>query len=255
MELSETPARGLGLIGVGTLVGIWFVAADILHVDPLLLPPLKDTVRRLYSLVASESLAIDLAYTLRRWLTGYALALVTGVPVGLLLGSSRRLYACSEFLLDFFRSLPVTALFPLFMLIWGVRGEESKLAMVYTACFFPIVLASIYGVRHSNPLRARMAQTFGATRAQIFRTITFFEAMPSVAVGARTALSGSLIVCILTEMFIGTDLGVGTRLFEAYSRSLPADLFAMILVLGLIGYSANQLFILIERRFLFWAGR
>lgn len=255
MRADVSAPHWLRMIGPAVFIAAWVVVGDFVRLDPLLLPPLRDTLHRLASLFHNEGLSVDVGYTTRRWLEGYGMALLGGIPVGLALGTSRRLYVSSEFVLEFLRSLPVTALFPLFLLIWGIRGDGSKLAMIFTAAFFPIVIASVYGVVHANPARARMARTFGATGRQIFFTVTLFEALPSIAVGARTALSGSLIVCIVTELFIGTEHGVGTRLFEAYSRSLPADLFAMLLVLGLLGWCANLGFVALERRVLWWVGR
>ena len=92
-------------------------------------------------------------------------------------------------------------MFPLFLLLFGM-GNAGKVAMVFTAAVFVILLNSAYGVSHSSPARARMAQTFGASGWQIFRHITLFEALPHTLVGMRTALSLSLIVVIVSEMFI-----------------------------------------------------
>lgn len=149
----------------------------------------------------------------------------------------------------------MTALFPLYLLIWGITGDASKRAMVFTAAVFPVLLASISGTVHASHNRAQAARTLGANPLQIFWSIRFFEALPSIAVGARTALSTALIVAILTELWIGTEVGIGARLFEAYSRSATPDLYAILLIVGFLGYSTNKLCLMLESRLIFWTGK
>lgn len=252
--MSRHTDRWLFLVGPSFVALAWFLLSVSGWVSPLLLPKPGVALSRLLELTLSGAIGPDIVGTGRRWLGGYAFGIVVGVPFGLLIGSSRVVYRSTEFVIEFFRALPVTALFPLFLLAFGI-GDTSKLAMVFTATFFIAILNSSYGVSHATEARARMALAFGATRTQVFRTITFFEAAPQILVGMRTALSISLIVIVLAEMQIGADKGLGQRLFDAYSRNATPDLYAVMLVLGVIGYVSNRLFVLAERRLVFWAGR
>jgi NitT/TauT family transport system permease protein len=172
----------------------------------------------------------------------------------MVVGSSRRVYASVEFLIEFFRALPVTALFPLFLLAFGIE-DASKIAMVFTATFFPVLINSAAGCFNSSDVRLRVARVFGASRLQRFRTIVFFEAAPQIMVGLRTALSTSLIVVVLAEMMIGAAGGTGQRLYDAYARNDAVEIFAVIIVLGTIGYLTNGSLFRLERRLVFWAGQ
>ena len=236
------------------LIFLWFALSYLHLVSPLLLPSPVSTVKRLLEVLFSGDLIPDIKATGYRWASGYALGILAGVPIGITLGLSKRLYESVEFLLDFFRSLPVTALFPLFLLAFGI-GDGSKIAMVFASAIFVIILNSAYGVQHATKTRIKMAKSFGATDWQIFRMIVFFESLPGTLVGMRVALSLSLIVVIVSEMFIGTKFGLGQRIFDAYSRNYVAELYAVVLFIGIIGYLLNKIFVRFEQRVVFWAGR
>jgi NitT/TauT family transport system permease protein len=195
----------------------------------------------------------DLGASLLRWLVGFGLGCVIGMPVGLLVGNSLAAYKASFPLIDFLRSLPVTALFPLFLLIFGI-GEASKMAMAFTATVFVVILNSAFGAVQASHTRRRAAAVFGASPWQVFYMVVFWEALPQTFVGFRTASSLALIVVIVSEMFIGTQNGIGQRIYDAYSFNLTKDLYAVLLITGLLGFAMNRLFLAGEKRVVFWAG-
>jgi NitT/TauT family transport system permease protein len=100
----------------------------------------------------------------------------------------------------------------------------------------------------------RAATVFGATGWQRFRYVVVWEALPQTLVGMRISVSLALIVVIVSEMFIGGQKGLGERVFEAYSSNLTTDLYAVLIVTGLLGFAMNRLFLLIETRLVFWTG-
>jgi ABC-type nitrate/sulfonate/bicarbonate transport system permease component len=171
-----------------------------------------------------------------------------GTPIGLILGVSDTLGRSTSVILDFFRSLPVTAVFPLFLILFGV-GSETIVAMIFFATVFIVIMHAMYGVRSTPDSRRQMAKSFGATEVQIFLHIRSIEAAGQVLIGARTALSLSLIVAIVSEMFIGSNQGLGQRLYLSYQRQSLDDMYAIVLVVGALGYFANRLFVLVERLF------
>jgi NitT/TauT family transport system permease protein len=118
---------------------LWFAVTALRLAPPLLIPSPAAAFGRLYALLISGSLIPDVGASLWRWAAGYALGCAAGVPIGLLIGSSPWLYRSSFPLLDFLRSLPVTALFPLFLLLFGI-GDSSKIAMAFAATVFVVIL-------------------------------------------------------------------------------------------------------------------
>jgi ABC-type nitrate/sulfonate/bicarbonate transport system permease component len=241
-------------IGIFSVLLIWWTISITGIVSPLLLPPPLAVGQNLTSLLLNGTLNNDISSTVYRFAIGYTGGVISGIPIGLLMGMSRLSYQLLEFPVDFFRSIPVTALFPLFLLCFGI-GDASKIAMVWMAVIFIIIVNAAYGVIQAPKKRLQMARSFRANRLQIFRDIIIWESIPQIVVGMRIALSTALIVVIVGEMFIGTQYGIGQRLYDAYSKSLTEELYSMILIVGTIGYLANKLFLLAEQKLLFWVGK
>lgn len=241
----------LPLAGALTLVVIWQIIAVTIGQQSRLVPTPGSACVRWFRMVLSGDLNADVLATLWRWVAGFTLATLAGAPIGLLLGSSNLLYRGSSLVIDFLRSLPVTALFPVFLIFFGV-GTIAMIAMTFSATVFIIIVSAIYGVQSSTLTRRNMALSFGASPSRIFWGISLMEALHHILVGMRTALSLSLVVAIVSEMFIGAEHGLGQRLYLSYQTQHVADLYALILTVGTIGYAANWLFIKAERRIVFW---
>ncbi len=241
-------------IGIFSILLIWWTISTTGIVSPLLLPQPLAVGQNLTGLLLNGTLNNDISSTVYRFAIGYIGGVISGIPIGLLMGISRLSYQLLEFPVDFFRSIPVTALFPLFLLCFGI-GDASKIAMVWMAVIFIIIVNAAYGVIQAPKKRLQMARSFRANRLQIFRDIIIWESIPQIVVGMRIALSTALIVVIVGEMFIGTQYGIGQRLYDAYSKSLTEELYSMILIVGTIGYLTNKLFLLAEQKLLFWVGK
>ncbi len=196
----------------------------------------------------------DIAATLCRTLLGFTLAASLAIPLGLLLGLSVRVYRALEVVVDFFRSLPSTALFPLFLLFFGI-GNLAKVAVAVFVCFWIILVSAADGVIHASKTRYRVAKILGARGWQIALRVTLWEALPHIATGLRVAFPIALIVILVTEMFIGTQGGLGQRIYDAYLTYRVAELYATLIIVGLLGYTLNKLFMLLERKFIHWTGR
>jgi ABC-type nitrate/sulfonate/bicarbonate transport system permease component len=245
----------LQIFGILLIPILWVLAADILQISsPVLLPPLKNVCSRLVALFASGEVLNDISATMIRWGYGFSFGIIAGVFVGLLLGLSSTLRRVFEFPLEFIRSMPVTAIFPLFLIVFGI-GDPSKVAMAFTPTFLLMVVNTSYGVTLVDPTRRKMAAVFGANRSQIFYKILIMDALPQIFVGLRLALAQSLIVTIVSEMFIGTDFGLGQRVYDSYLTNSVSTLYALLIVLGIIGYVANKILVSLESRFIYWTGK
>jgi NitT/TauT family transport system permease protein len=234
---------------------LWLIIADWGKLStPLLLPPLQDVVLRLWELMGSIQFGQDCVATLFRWSVGFGLGAFCGGVVGLILGIQRRWYRFLEFALEFLRAMPVTAIFPLFLILFGI-GDRSKIAMAFLPTFLLVLINGAYGVLHASRARLTMAAVFGANKLQIFCSITFFEALPQLFIGLRLAVSLSLVVTVVSEMFIGSDFGLGQRIYDAYLTNNINTLYAVLIVLGGIGYSLNKMVLWTEHRIVHWVGR
>lgn len=252
--------RALGLLKqrfwVGPLLifAVWWLAAAAQWISPRLLPDPVSTLAVLWGSLADGSIARDFGGTLGRTLAAFAVAATLGVPVGIVLGSDVRIYRSLEFAIDFFRSTPATAMFPLFLLIFGI-GEESKIGVAAFSAWLVIVFNVAYGVMNARPTRILAARVMGASKGRIFRDVMFFESLPQTCVGLRLGVSYALVVIIVAEMFIGASSGMGRRIIDAQQIFDLRQMYASIIATGCLGYALNAFFLTIERTFLDWAGK
>lgn len=170
------------------------------------------------------------------------------------MGYYKKIHDSFEIAVDFFRSLPALALFPLFMYFFGI-GDTAKVVTAIFSCSLIIVVNSIYGVRNVTNTRQIIARLLEASPFEIFKKVILMDALPQVFVGMRTSLSLAVVVIIVTEMFIGTNWGIGHRIFEAQLTYRVAEMYASIIIAGLIGYLLNKGFVLIEGKTAHWSGK
>ncbi len=241
-------------IGPALLVGVWWIAYSAQLVNKDLLPSPFTTIHDTFGEVAAGAFNQDFMSTLSRVGWSIVIAVAAGVPVGIILGAKAAVYRSVEFLIDFFRSTPATAMFPLFLLLFGL-GDAAKIAVAAFAAWLVIVFNVAYGVLNARRTRILAAQSMGASSLRIFGDVIFFETLPQTFVGLRNAVSIALVVIIVAEMFIGATDGLGHRIIDAQiSYELP-DMYGSILVTGALGYGLNLLLLVLEGRLIHWSGR
>jgi NitT/TauT family transport system permease protein len=113
---------------------------------------------------------------------------------------------------------------------------------------------TIYGVRNASIMRRRVAASFGAGYWIIFWKVTLFDALPTIVAGIRTAISLGLIVVMVTEMWMGTERGLGQKIYEWGLMYRVPEMYAAIILAGGLGYCLNKIFVLFESRFIHWRG-
>ena len=250
------PAWGklLPIVGPVLLFIVWDIAVRGGFIKPILLPTPADTIYALITGLAGGPLLTDFLVTVKRTLEAFLIAAVIGVPLGVLLGSNEKAYRSVEFLIDFFRSTPSSALIPLFLLIFGV-SDINKVAIAAFGAFLLVVFNSAYGVINARKQRVMAAKVMGASRWQIFKDVLIWESLQPTFVGLRSAISMALVIVIVAEMFIGSDNGLGHRIIDAQQVLNVKSMYAAILSAGALGYALNILFLFAERRIVHWSGR
>jgi NitT/TauT family transport system permease protein len=241
-------------IGPLLLFAIWWIAFKGHLVNKDLLPSPIDTLRDTALSIAAGKMTADFMHTLVR--VGYSvlIAVVLGVPVGIVLGAKAAIYRSLEFLIDFFRSTPATAMFPLFLLLFGL-GDLAKIAVAAFAAWLVIVFNVAYGVMNARQTRILAARSMGASSLRIFKDVIFFETLPQTFIGLRTAVSLALVVIIVAEMFIGATDGLGHRIIDAQISYTLTEMYGAILITGALGYGLNLALLLVERSLVHWSGK
>ncbi|MEM8794705.1 MAG: ABC transporter permease [Pseudomonadota bacterium] len=242
------------VVGPALLIFVWWIAFQFELVDKNLLPSPVATISDTAVNIVTGDVMADFWFTLWRVLQAFAIATLIGVPLGIVLGADDRIYRSLEFIVDFFRSTPATAMFPLFLLLFGL-GDFSKIAVAAFAALLVILFNVAYGVMNARQTRILAARSMGASRGRIFFDVIFFETLPQTFIGLRTAVSLALVVIIVAEMFIGATDGLGHRIIDAQISYNLTDMYGSILVTGAMGYGLNVFFLLIENRLVHWSGK
>ncbi|MET7833713.1 NitT/TauT family transport system permease protein [Micromonospora sediminicola] len=232
------------------LAAIWEVVPRTGLVDRVFLPPLSEVLVAWWELLRSGQLAEHVGASLTRSLTGLALAVVTAIPLGLLIGWYRPLADLLSPLLEVFRNTAALALLPVFVLILGL-GETSKIALVVYACSWPILLNTIAGVKGVDPLLVRSARSMGLNHLRLFQKVILPASVPTLFTGVRLAGAYSILVLVAAEM-VGAKAGLGYLVnYAQYNFAIP-DMYAGIITISAIGLVVNQLLVAGERRFSTW---
>jgi sulfonate transport system permease protein len=242
----------LPVVGVVGLVAIWSLVTWRQWVDPVLLPSPIATFDSLWRGMEG-TLGFDFLKTVYRTAASTLIAAVIAIPLGIVLGSSERLYRSLEFVIDFFRSTPASAMFPLFLVLFGV-GDETKIAVAAFGAILVILFNVAYGV-NARKTRLLAAKVMGASRWRVLFDVMLLESLPQTFVGLRNGVSLALVIIVVAEMFIGSQDGLGHSVFEAQQLFDMPRMYAAIFAAGALGYGLNLLFLLIERRFVHWSGK
>jgi sulfonate transport system permease protein len=246
--------RLLPAVGPIVLFVVWDLVVRAGLIKAILLPPPLATLQTMIVGLAGGPLLADFAVTVWRTVEAFVIAAAVGMPLGILLGSNEKAYRSVEFLIDFFRSTPSSALIPLFLLIFGV-SDINKVAIAAFGAFLIVVFNSAYGVMNARKQRVMAARVMGASRWQIFKDVLVWESLQPSFVGLRSAVSMALVIVIVAEMFIGSDTGLGHRIIDAQQVLNVKSMYAAILAAGALGYLLNLLFLVLEKRLIHWSGK
>lgn len=242
------------ILGALGFIAVWWAAVLLRVADPVLLPSPAETLRDTIEGFRNGPLLFDTWRTVWRTVQSFLIATAIGVPLGVALGARERVYRAVEFVVDFFRSTPASALFPLFLILFGV-GEGTKIAVAAFGAALVILFNAAYGVMNARPTRVLAARVMGASEARILWDVMLWEAMPQILVGMRSGISLALVIIVVAEMFIGSTDGLGQRVIVAQMLFETGLMYGVIFIAGALGYSLNLLFLMMEKKVVHWAGK
>ncbi len=236
------------VLAFGLAAAAWEAFARSGALPPAITPPVEAIAAALARMILSGALFVHAGYTLGRILLGLSLALVVGVPLGMLMG---RVPAVERFVLPLVSVLspiPSLAWVPLFILWFGL-GNVASIALVVYAAVFPLVLNTWTGVRSVNRLWIRAAEAMGAGPGVVFRRIVLPGALPHVIAGVRQAFARGWIAVVGGEMIAATNWGLGWVIFDS-KEFLDTDvMLGTLVVIGGLGLVFERLvFGALERR-------
>lgn len=237
-------------VAIVVFLVLWELAPRLGWVDPVFLPSFTAVMATFAGLAQDGTLATQAGTSLTRAGAGFAIALVVAVPLGLVIGYYARAAQYLSPFFEIFRNTAALALLPVFILLFGI-GETSKVAIVVYACFFPLLLSAITGVRTVDPLLIRSARSLGIGRVALFGKVILPSAVPTVFTGIRMAATSSILVLIAAEM-VGAKAGLGFYItYTQFNFQIP-EMYAGIVAIALVGVCVNAVLVSVERRLSRW---
>ena len=192
----------------------------------------------------------DILPSLERLLAGWLLAVVLGIALGTAIGLRRNLADYLNPIVEFLRSLPPPALIPPFLVVLGI-GSGMKIVLIAVGVVWPILLNTIDGVRTVDPTLLDTGRAFQVGRLRRLTMIVLPAAAPKIFAGLRLSLSLSLILMVISEM-VAASAGIGYQIVQAQRSFAMTQMWAGILLLGVLGYALNSGLLIFERRALAW---
>lgn len=213
-------------------------------------PPLERILAKFVELWFSERFVTDVLPSLANLVAGYGVALVAGILGGLVLGRFDRLRFALTPQLEFLRCLPSIALVPLVLVGFGI-GDDAKIVVIAFGAVWPILLATIDGARGVDPVLRDVAASLRLSGPAAFARIVLPSAAPGILAGARVSLSIAVVLVVVSEL-AGADRGIGYVLLSSQRRFAMTDMWAAMILFGILGYLLNVVFRILERRVISW---
>jgi ABC-type nitrate/sulfonate/bicarbonate transport system permease component len=227
------------------LLDVWTAKQDSFYI-----PPLRDVLSTFNDTWLFERVDSDVVPSLTRMGAGFAIAVAAGVAFGLLLGRERRVRRAAAPIVEFLRAIPPPALLPFAILVMGV-GASMKIFVIAFVCVWPILLNTIDGAAGIDPTLEDSTRVYGIERRDNLLRVVLPAAGPQIFAGIRTAVSLALILMVISEMVASTN-GIGYFVLQSQRTFAIPEMWSGILLLGILGYTLNGAFVLIERRVLRW---
>jgi ABC-type nitrate/sulfonate/bicarbonate transport system permease component len=241
------------LVGAGAVLAfvfVWQLAAFRRVVPELFLPGPFDIANAFGAYIAKGQIWPDMWISGQELAYGFVLSIVVGLPLGMLMGWYRRLNQALDPFVTFFYSIPRVALTPL-LIIWFGIGINSKIAVVFLGAVFAILINTAAGVKNLDPALIKAARSFGASDAQLFRTVVLPGSVPFILTGLRLGLGHALTGVVVAEL-VAAQAGVGLMMATAGATFQTSKVFVGLVIVATTGVVLTIVLSRIERRFQTW---
>ncbi len=238
------------LISPLVLLIIWEIVSRLEWVPTWFLPVPSMVLKTLYGMAVSGEVFYHAAISIGRALSGYTIAAVVGIGLGLLIAWSRIVEDFFDPLIELIRPLSTFALIPIFFLWFGI-GNTSKIMIIFKSCFFPIVLNTIAGIKGVDKKLIMAAKALGAEGRQLWIRVLIPSALPMIITGMRVSTAIAMMALVGVEM-ITSDSGLGFLVIDAQRTFDTERVFAGIIVLSILGFTSDWVARRIQARLLSW---
>ena len=249
--LRRRTAMFLSLFILAALIGLWQWATATKRVSKFVLPKPADTARTLWRGLVTQG-----AYRDALWVTGREIALgfligaAAGMVIGALLATSRLAERVVYPFIVFLQVLPKVAIAPL-LIIWLGFGIKSKVVLIALLVAFPVLVNTLEGLKATPQSRVDLLRSYGANRWQLFWQVRLPTAAPYIFAGLDIGIVFSPVGAVVAE-FVGATEGLGVSVQQAQLNLDTAGVFALLIILGVLGIALHTALLLVRRRVVFW---
>ena len=232
-------------------IGLWALLRATGAVNPIFLPSIPEVLQSARDLIQDGQIFSDTLASSRRVFIGFGIAIAISIPLGLSMGSFRSVNALFEPFIGFVRYLPATAFLPL-LLIWLGLDEGPKVALIVIGTvFFNTLMIANAAWQVPNEF-VRVAFTLGAGNLAVFRKVIFPAALPGIIDAARVNLAAAWNLIVVAEL-VAANEGLGVRIFRAQKFLRTEEIFAVLLVIGVLGVTCDLVLRVLRDRLSPWA--
>lgn len=242
--------RGLSLLVAAGFVALWQAIANARLVSPVFLPGPDRAWNALVRGLTEGELWAKVVGTLEHMAFGWLVASLAGIALGALIGSSPRVRPYITPTLEFLRPLPVSAIIPVAIAFFGL-SQAMALFVIAFGAIWPMLLSTVHGFAAVEPRLYEVARALHLSRMAVIFKIGLPSASPDILAGMRLSVTVALILSVVCEILAGLD-GLGHWILLSARAFRSADLFAGVILLGMIGYVTSLAVALVERRLLVW---
>jgi sulfonate transport system permease protein len=250
MSMRRIAWLGLSFCFAAAIVAAWALVSGYGLVSPIFLPSPERAWTSLTGNFERGTLLPVILLTLQHMLYGWLIASFLGIAIGALIGVSERVRIYLAPTLEFFRPLPASAVFPIAIAIFGLT-ENMLLFVIGFGALWPTLLATVNGFATVKPRLSEVSRLLGMSRSKFIFSVALPNAMPEALAGMRLSLTIALILSVTGEILSGSD-GLGRWMMLQARGFRTPDLFAGVLLFGVIGYLSAQIVTALERRLLRW---
>ncbi|MDR3294901.1 MAG: ABC transporter permease [Clostridiales Family XIII bacterium] len=229
---------------------LWDFSARFGLVDQFILPTVTQVIEAFGRVIGNGTLWGHFSLSMRRTGSGFLVAVVVAIPLGIVMGWFAKAEEYLDPLLQLFRNTSILAMFPVFILAFGL-GELSKSAIVFWGCLWAPLINTIAGVKGVDPILIKSARSMGISVLGLFAKVILPACLPEILTGIRLAAGTGVIILVAAEM-LGASRGLGYWIFYAQQRYATAEMYAGIVTISLIGVAINFILAKLEKHIVAW---
>lgn len=229
-------------------ISLWEITTQLNIVNSVFVPPFSKVMEVIIKMIKTGEFIVDFRISIFRAMSGFIIASLIGIPLGLLLGGwFKRLKLALDMLLEVCSQVNPFLMYHVVVLFLGI-GEFSKVSILVWTCLWPIIFSTISGITNINPQLLKMGRTFGLGRFSMFLKIILPASAPGIFNGLRLAAGYSLLMLTAAEM-MGSQSGLGHLIINSQENFRITEMYAAVLIIAFVALAVDYIMALIERKF------